>query len=143
MRKLMIYSVWLTFLILLQASACKKDSTCYQGRVEFLNNGSGCSNILRIEKTISGGLPVNTTITLNPDSLNISVKEGDILNFTIVKYEEWNFLCNCNVYKPRNIQRKSKSVTRKIINHEKIKTTYHFSCSCLRLVWILFGVGVR
>ncbi len=100
-QHLIVSLIWLTFLILLQASACKKDSTCYQGRVEFLNNGSGCSNILRIEKTISGGLPVNTTITLNPDSLNISVKKGDILDFTIVKYEEWNGIVNTMCVSPQ------------------------------------------
>ena len=73
----------------MQATGCKKDSTCYQGRVEFLNNGSGCPNILTIEKTIAGGLPVNTSINFYSDSQNISVKEGDILDFTIVKYEKW------------------------------------------------------
>lgn len=101
MRKLMIFSVWVILLTLLKVAGCKKDSTCYQGRVEFLNNGSGCSNILRIEKTISGGLPVNTTITLNPDSLNISVKEGDILDFTIIKYEEWDGFVNTMCVSPQ------------------------------------------
>ncbi len=102
MRNLMIYPVFFTLIILLQVAGCKKNGTCYQGRVEFLNNGSGCSNILRIEKTIAKGLPVNTTITFNPDSLNISVKEGDILDFTIIKYEEWNgfvfYMCRVPQY---------------------------------------------
>ena len=89
MRKLMIYPVLLTFLILLQVAGCKKDSTCYQGRVVLLNNGAGCPNILTIEKTISGGLPVNTYISFNRDSLNLSVKEGDTFDFIIVRYEEW------------------------------------------------------
>jgi hypothetical protein len=89
MRKLMIYSVWLTLLVMMQAAGCTKDNTCYQGRVELINNGAGCPNILTIEKTIDGGLPVNTSINFYSDSQNISVKVGDILDFTIVKYEKW------------------------------------------------------
>ena len=100
-QHLIVSLIWLTFLILLQAAGCKKDSPCYQGRVKLINNRAGCPNILTIEKTISGGLPVNTTITLNPDSLNISVKEGDIVDFTIIKYEEWNGIVNTMCLSPQ------------------------------------------
>lgn len=98
-----VYIIFLSLFALMQMSGCKEENTCYQGRIEFLNsgNGSGCSNILRIEKTISGGLPANTTISFNPDSLNINVKEGDILDFTIVKYEEWNGFVNTMCTNPQ------------------------------------------
>lgn len=88
-NQLIVFLFWFSLLVLLQTAGCKNDSTCYQGRVELINNGAGCPNILTIEKTIAGGLPVNTSINFYSDSLNISVKEGDILDFTIVKYEEW------------------------------------------------------
>ena len=76
-------------LFLVGGMGCENDNLSYQGKIISLNSGSGCFNIVEISKSIPQGLSVNSTITFNPRLYNGQLKIGDIVYFTIIKYEAW------------------------------------------------------
>ena len=68
---------------------CEKDNLSYQGKVISLNTGTGCFDIIKIERSIPKGLPINSTITFNPSLYKGQLRVGDTVYFKITKYEEW------------------------------------------------------
>lgn len=89
MYKSIFLKILIISLLFLTDIGCKNEETCYEGKIEILNNnGSGCPNIIRIQKSIDDGLPVNTTISFNANLLDANTKTGDIILFKILKIEE-------------------------------------------------------
>lgn len=78
----------IALLLMMCVMGCEQDSTCYQGKIISLNNGA-CYNIIKIEKSISQGLPVNSTISFDPNLYDGQLEVGDIVYFKIIEYEEW------------------------------------------------------
>ncbi|ADQ80396.1 hypothetical protein Palpr_2260 [Paludibacter propionicigenes WB4] len=79
----------LTFITLLFVLfSCEDDNLSYQGKIISLNAGA-CYNIIQIEKSIPQGLPVNSTISFDPNLHKGQLKIGDIVYFKITKYTEW------------------------------------------------------
>jgi hypothetical protein len=80
----------ITLFLLIGGMGCEKDSVVYyEGKVISLNNSSGCNNIIEISKSIPQGLPVNSTITFDPNLYNGQLKVGDTVYFKINEYVEW------------------------------------------------------
>jgi len=89
MKRKKIISSTILFLLMLCGAGCDNDNLCYQGKVTSLNSGTGCYNILVIEKSVPNGLSINSTIAFDPNIFKGTIKIGDIVYFNIVKYEKW------------------------------------------------------
>lgn len=77
-------------LLLIVAAGCSKDEVYYEGKVVSLNNSNGCFDLIEISKSITGGLPVNTTITFDATQHIGQLKYGDQVSFKIIHYEKWS-----------------------------------------------------
>jgi molybdopterin-binding protein len=78
----------ISLLFMMFGVGCEEDNQSYQGKIISLNVGA-CYNIIQIEKSISKGLPINSTITFDSSLYKGQLKVGDTVYFKITKYEEW------------------------------------------------------
>ena len=88
MKTKIILLATITLLFMTFCSGCEEDNQSYQGKIISLNVGA-CYNIIQIEKSITKGLPINSTITFDPSLYKGQLKVGDTVYFKITKYEEW------------------------------------------------------
>jgi len=88
MKTKIILLATITLLFMTFCSGCEEDNQSYQGKIISLNVGA-CYNIIQIEKSITKGLPINSTITFDPSLYKGQLKVGDAVYFKITKYEEW------------------------------------------------------
>lgn len=86
--KIILFTAF-TLFILTIGMGCEQDNIYYEGKVISLNNGDGCNNIIEVSKSISQGLPVNSTIAFDPSVYNRPLKIGDTVSFKILQYEKW------------------------------------------------------
>ena len=88
MKTKIILLATITLLFMTFCSGCEEDNQSYQGKIISLNVGA-CYNIIQIEKSITKGLPINSTITFDPSLYKGQLRVGDTVYFKITKYEEW------------------------------------------------------
>ncbi|GAB1450666.1 hypothetical protein MASR2M47_07220 [Draconibacterium sp.] len=89
-----LFQLLFPFCVVILGAGCEKeedrDPLCYQGMVVSLNQGDGCSNIIRIIKSTKGGaLEAGNTISFNPDLYGVTLKDGDVVYFKVIEYEEF------------------------------------------------------
>lgn len=82
--------MFLLLIVLLSLNlGCSEDDVLYQGTIVSLNNGTGCNDIIKINKSIPYGLLANSTISFNSNSYNGKLNVGDKVRFKILKYEKY------------------------------------------------------
>lgn len=62
----------------------------YKGKIITLNKGDGCFDLIEIQQSVENGLNVGVRITFNRESHDKDFKEGDIVYFKIIDYQEWD-----------------------------------------------------
>lgn len=73
----------------------------YSGEIISLNKGDACFDILKITQTPNDGLPIETRIAFNSNTLEKDLRIGDVVRFKINYYVEWTGPANASCLWPQ------------------------------------------